>query len=56
MKQTSGNIRGSLIGQFELLRIIVHTAEFNLSHMPNPLDTTIVKCKLCECLIRCVPM
>ena len=40
MKQNSNNIRGSLIG---LPQIAVHTREFNLSHMPNPLDTNKIK-------------
>jgi len=43
MKQNSGNIRMSLIGQIKLPWITAHTREFNLSRMPNPLDTIRIK-------------
>jgi len=56
MKQNSDNIPGTLTGQVKLPRITVHTREFNLSHMPNPLDTNRIKQKMCTYIIRCVAM
>jgi len=56
MKQNSDNMRVSLIGQNKLHWITAHTREFNLSHMPNPLDTVRMIYNLCEGLIWCAAM
>jgi len=56
MKQNSDNMRLSSIGQIKLFWITAHMGEFNLSHMPNPLDTIRIKQKLCEGLIQCAPI
>jgi len=48
MKQNSDNIRVSLVRQIELPWITANTREFNLSHVPNLLDTNRINQKLCS--------
>jgi len=43
MKQNSDNIPVNLSRQIKVPWITTHTRESNLSHMPNPLDTSIIK-------------
>jgi len=43
MKFNSDNIRVNLIEQIKLPWITTHMREFNLSHMPNLLDTNRIK-------------